>query len=264
MYAAATATEDQSIWMEQLGKRGKSTTKLIDLCLPGSHNSGSYSLSVDMPMAPDAPEIARFFDSTSIRQLVKNWSRCQKVGIGEQLKLGIRYFDFRVAFRSESGEFHAVHGLFGPKVTEMVLEILEFVSDHPKEILILDFNHFYAMGNADHLGPFGPDRHGEFCQMLKEMMGTKIFPCDGRQIADVTVESVWDKKSAQILCIYHPPAEFAKSLPAEFWAAPPSIESPWAQTEKLDPMMQHFSSSMECKRNGKLINTVNRRIFAKF
>lgn len=111
MYAAAASAMDQSNWMQRLEKFGKSTTKLIELCIPGSHNCGTYSMNVEMPMAPDAPEVARFFDSPSIRQLVKNWSCCQQISIGEQLKLGVRYFDFRVAYRLESAEFHIVHGL---------------------------------------------------------------------------------------------------------------------------------------------------------
>lgn len=79
-----------------------------------------------------------------------------------QLKDGIRYLDFRVAPDSH-GDFYLVHGLYGASVslwlvcsnqyqlTEALQQVLRFVKKHPREIIILDFNHFYGMNVELHM-----------------------------------------------------------------------------------------------------------------
>ena len=59
----------------------------------------------------------------------------------EQLNIGIRYFDFRVAFLK--GELHYLHAIYGDKVLPSLRIFKEYIIHHPTEIIILHFQKIY-------------------------------------------------------------------------------------------------------------------------
>lgn len=66
---------------------------------------------------------------------------------------GIRYFDLRVSLLSHSeseSEIRIVHGLYGNDINQVLLTVLEFLNSHPKEVVVLDFNHFYGFNDQTH------------------------------------------------------------------------------------------------------------------
>lgn len=69
-----------------------------------------------------------------LRSIVARWSKTQEDTIGNQLKKGIRYFDFRLARKNES--FYNVHGLYGAKLEENLKEINDFISNNPGEVIL--------------------------------------------------------------------------------------------------------------------------------
>lgn len=77
------------------------------------------------------------------------WSRTQDASLLEQLSTGIRYFDLRVIHRCEDSLFYFVHGQYAKEVSEELFHIKSFLQDHPKEVVLLDFNHFYCFFRSE-------------------------------------------------------------------------------------------------------------------
>lgn len=70
-----------------------------------------------------------------IRKICYRWSVTQAFDVTEQLRLGIRYFDFRVSHRGKF-QFEIVHGLYGSEIGNLLVEIVRFLESHPKEVLL--------------------------------------------------------------------------------------------------------------------------------
>lgn len=116
---------------------------------------------------------------------MKKWSVTQNLTFREQLEAGIRYFDLRVSSKpgDTDQEIYFIHGLFGIKVWDGLMEIDAFLTQHPQEIIFLDFNHFYAMDESHHK-----------CLVLRiqEAFGNKL--CPACSVESMTLRSLWEKK----------------------------------------------------------------------
>lgn len=85
------------------------------IAIPGSHDAGTYGMS--------------YLAETQYRD------------IAEQLACGTRYFDIRVSL--DNGNLRIYHGPFkGVNLDEVLSAFTTFLSKHPTEMLILDFQHF--------------------------------------------------------------------------------------------------------------------------
>lgn len=117
--------------------------------LPGSHNSGSHSISVNehgiAPFSPVHPLLAPFFE---------RWSKCQTCDIYEQLCAGVRYIDLRVCKHHKKNlELRTEHSVYGESIEVGLNCVKKFVDAHPGEIVILHLNNFRGEGFdtvADH------------------------------------------------------------------------------------------------------------------
>ena len=105
---------------------------------------------------PDCPtsvkDMCKLFGSTA-KNVVYNWSVTQSLNFRKQLTAGIRYFDLRVApgKDSESSEqVYFTHGLLCSKVLPALREVASFLDENPREVVLLDFNHFYKMTDSSH------------------------------------------------------------------------------------------------------------------
>jgi len=119
--------------------------KLSDLIIPGSHDSGAWYLDVNGPLAPDQPSTYQFLKKT-----VHKWSVTQDLDFVKQLQSGVRYFDIRIAPHPSEGSLHIVHGLYGKEISEQLRKINDFLTEHPLEVVILDFNHLLGFEKTDH------------------------------------------------------------------------------------------------------------------
>jgi hypothetical protein len=55
-----------------------------------------------------------------------------------------------MATKINDTNFYTVHALYGDPVMKELINIKTFLMSHTKEILILDFQHFYQFSKADH------------------------------------------------------------------------------------------------------------------
>lgn len=151
------------------------TIPVINLAIPGSHDSMSYSIVRGAAVAPDSERIIGKVNCI-LPCVVRRWARTQSLTTAQQLRAGIRYFDLRISMHAKDRRFYFVHGLYGEPIENPLTEIRQFVTEHPDEFVVLDCQHFYAFdGEADY------DR---LANELRSMFGVRLFgPGDGRLAA---------------------------------------------------------------------------------
>jgi hypothetical protein len=92
-----------------------------------------------------------------ISPIIKNWSITH---------IGIGYFDLRVCRTTDISSFKFTHGLLAGLVRDGLKEINEFLNQYSKEIVLLDFNHFYDFNDQ-----YG---HEQLIEFIHEIFGKKI------------------------------------------------------------------------------------------
>ncbi|NDI36294.1 hypothetical protein, partial [Chengkuizengella sediminis] len=183
-----TVREDKRDWMDQVSKDNPSfeELKLTEVLLPGTHDSGTATFDdgEEWHLATDVSDydLSDYDDFNRIiveifgENEVANLGQTQELIIKEQLYEGVRYVDLRVGpfmrwetencsiapggivvcddiFRQYSTDLRTMHGLYGEKVEDILNGVQNFVTQNPKEIIILGFQHFHEMTETsyDHL-----------------------------------------------------------------------------------------------------------------
>jgi hypothetical protein len=165
-------------WMEDVYADAADVT-LGEMVLPGTHDSGSFAIDVEGPCdivpAAGTPGVITALSSTNPCAAAGMY-RAQDETLAEQLQAGIRYLDLRVSV-PEAGAlpltasagtgtvgaspaptatpdgaatgFVLEHEFVSVPLTDALDEILTFAADHPKEQVILDFQHIDLADDAD-------------------------------------------------------------------------------------------------------------------
>ncbi|KAK2521185.1 Plcxd3 [Columba guinea] len=205
--------------------------------LIGSHDSFSFYIDEASPVGPEQPETVQNFVSvfgTVAKKLMRKWLATQTMNFTSQLGAGIRYFDLRISTkpRDPDNELYFAHGLFSAKVKEGLEEINAFLTDHPKEVVFLDFNHFYGMQKY---------HHEKLVQMLKDTYGNKMCPAIFAH--EVSLQYLWEKEH-QVLVFYHSPV----ALEVPFLWPGQMMPAPWANTTDPEKLIQFLQASITERR----------------
>ena len=123
IYYSVCLVTDHARWMENLWNTIYDR-HLWQIVMPASHDAGMYELTL-----PEA--------------------RTQDLSVREQLKGGVRYFDFRPAYDSSGdGTYYINHnGISGADLDGILQDIYDFMhDDQAKELVILKFSHFDNFG----------------------------------------------------------------------------------------------------------------------
>lgn len=137
-------------WMQNLMPVLK-TSKLSDLCLPGTHDTMTYDLSTTVSDdANDLPPQVSWWlhelkDFAGMAAFVRQLSKTQGLNITEQLNAGIRFIDFRVVYTSPPNESstaqHDWYCLHLVQSRQPALVYLKAIRDwmvaHPNEIVYM-------------------------------------------------------------------------------------------------------------------------------
>lgn len=126
------------------------------------------------------------------KPVIFNWCINQENSVKEQLDGGIRYLDLRVASKKDDprGVF-VVHGLYGCEIGEPLEEINNWLSAHPDEVVILDFQHFYAFTEA---------LHGTLISRIKRIFGRKMVTLHAR--LDSLTLAYLNSRGQQVFVVY--------------------------------------------------------------
>ncbi|KAG9337165.1 hypothetical protein JZ751_029645 [Albula glossodonta] len=202
-----------------------------------SHDSFSFYIDEASPVGPEQPETVQNFVSvfgTVAKKLMRKWLATQTMNFSSQLEAGIRFFDLRISTkpRDPDNELYFAHGLFSAKVKEGLEQISTFLASHAREVVFLDFNHFYGVQNL---------HHEKLVRMLREVFGDRLCPALFAQ--EVTLKYLWEKEY-QVLVFYHNPV----ALEVPFLWPGQMMPAPWANTTDPEKLVQFLQASITDKR----------------
>jgi hypothetical protein len=83
-------SDEPEWWMTNLDERIRHQIPIINLAIPGSHDSTSYAITRKSKLAPDAEKFVKFV-FPYVPFIVRRWAKTQKLTITEQLNNGIRF-----------------------------------------------------------------------------------------------------------------------------------------------------------------------------
>lgn len=229
-------------WMQHMANNLRDT-ELSRVAIPGTHDSGTYGITALSGLSPDVPEVFRdiLMYVPNATRLIAPWVKTQDLTIYEQLNEGIRYLDIRVCYNPEDDELYVCHGLFSIRVEELLNQVGLFIKEQNQEIVILDFNHFAAMGI---------DQHRRLADMIVTKFGNKLAP---RSLGNnVTVGQIWSG-NFNVLVFYRDNTEGEPraqdplvveidNLYPQFWTET-SIEAPFLSTPNI-VMLENFLNSL--------------------
>lgn len=182
--------------------------QLFNLAIPGSHDSMSYDLDINSRIIePD--RLKRFSRIYCLRKTVFKWAVTQEENITKQLDTGIRYFDLRIARKSNDQDptrLYFYHGLYTQTDVETALRMVhDWTQKHPREVIILALSHFkgFDKKNEQHL-------HNHLINFIKTLFGPKLFIK-----TDIpTLKRCWDQGRTVIVSYDYPASQHP-----ELWKA---------------------------------------------
>lgn len=222
-------------WMSDLSNQ-LSDRRLVDVALPGTHDSATSAISANSGFAPDIHPALRLFDgpgplATTIRGLAANWARTTDATIADQLATGIRYLDLRVCRNPDDNNLYACHGLYSHNLDTVLDEIASFAANRPSEILILDFNHFYEMREED---------HQSLAKTIGETFGSALVDARQWSLDQVTVGQLWDQDQ-HVMVLYHHAA--GRNQQPAFWPSH-AIRSNWPNQRDLAGLKAYLDAEV--------------------
>lgn len=162
--------------------------------------------------------------------MVRRWGKTQNLSISDQLSAGIRFFDFRVAVHPATKEFRFVHGLYGGLVSHALRDINTFLMNNQKEVVILDFNHFYNMTQADHA-----ELLSEIVTRFGYCLVPPPFTSSSFRRWDMTLQNLWSTPY-RVIPLYN---DHTVDYFPQIWPAG-NIESPWCNTSSVNTLITYL------------------------
>lgn len=209
---------------------------LCQIALPGTHDSGTYDITAVSTIAPEQ-DLSQWVNAVYAlglsglvaAEVIAGWSKTQPVSIGQQLEAGIRYFDLRVVL--SGSDYWVCHGMYSCKIDDVINDVKNFVDQHPKEIVILDFNHLYQMS--------GKALNQSLIQKMTAAFGNKMAP--NSLGPTVTPNSLWDQ-GYQIIVLYAD----ADTVTAynQLWPQG-AISSPWPETTDMQTLQSKLNNNID-------------------
>lgn len=201
-------------WMEQLAGR-IARRPLNRIAIPGTHDSGTYSIDSSSGYAPDDPGIRDWLgDGDGTKDLYVRWSRTQSLSVAEQLACGIRSLDLRVAtYGGDDDDIRITHALWGAPIDDILRQVTDFTRRYTKEIVFLHFKY-------NDTGILSKGSKVRLVQKLRAQLGDLLVPPSFG--AAVTPQQLWDA-GKRIVVLFddwiHDDSALDGGYRDEFWRA---------------------------------------------
>lgn len=226
-------------WMRALSS-DIADKSLNEIVIPGTHDSATNLISFSSKVAQeqDVPHwlnklryIGVGFIPTGV---IAKWSKTQNRTIKQQLMDGIRYLDLRVVYRDSNKAYYTVHGLYGEKIDDVLRQVKEFADRHPREIIILDFNHLYNMKPKE-----GNSRNKGLINKIKNAFGDKLAP---NTFGPKTKIGDFWKEGYQIIVLYGNNRSVQEN---DFLWSQKQISSPWPNKQSIKELKPVLDKELE-------------------
>ena len=226
-----TNATNGSNWMTHIDHNLRDVP-LMELAIPGSHNSGGYWMDETGPIASDQSDSAKakIASSPTVRHVLKQYSLTQKLNILAQLDAGVRHLDIRNSFFNNT--FHVYHAFYGHTLQHVFDQIRTFLDANPREVVFLGMNRCLDCT---------PEHLVQVAELINNTFADKIFPAPSPLLPDslnMTLNDVWGAGKQLIV--------FADLPNTMFWPTN-SINSPWYDVltpELLIPKLKNMSNHL--------------------
>ncbi|XP_044054678.1 PI-PLC X domain-containing protein 1 isoform X2 [Siniperca chuatsi] len=208
---------------------------LTNLAIPGSHDAMSYCLDINSPLIHSESDSFRLLDGLFYcftRPAIFKWATTQDKSIEEQLSMGIRFFDLRIAHKPKdsSSDLYFTHVIYTYlTVLETLSSVATWLESHPKEIVIFACSHFEGIDDK---------LHQAFIFSLKKLFGSKLCP---HKESVLTLRSLWTS-GYQVILSYD--SQIAASH-QELW---PAIPYWWANQRTAQGVISYLDSKKDLGR----------------
>ena len=126
---------DNKNWMSTL----KKDTKIMDITLPGTHDSLAFK-DLSTERFHDHDKFVKYIDKLNwvpgLKKKISRWVKTQPCDIYQQLKCGIRFFDFRIA-ETYKQTCCGYHTFITSDMKNSISQINEFLKANPLEIIVI-------------------------------------------------------------------------------------------------------------------------------
>lgn len=244
-FAAASALSVQWAphrWMTDIaGSLG--SRKLCQVRMVGSHDAGTFGISSQSSFGPDAPGVLRDganwwkgWLQWAARPITHGWARTQSLSILQQLLVGSRYLDIRVAPNvHDRGRFYVTHSLMSVPFADVVRDICSFYTDGlggEKEIVTLDIQKVLGFDTSDEAACRA------FFHELKPLEGL-MFP--STLGPSCRMEKIW-RTPFRVLCCIGLDCAYA---PDYVHMRPAVLKSPWHNSNTAHNLMNSLMGELQ-------------------
>lgn len=163
--------------------------------------------------------------------IIVNWSLTQSLPLSQQLTYGIRYFDMRPGYLASKDDFLFVHGVYGHPIADLLNQINSFLKANPREVVIIDFNHFYSFTDV---------LHRRFIKSILSIFGDLILTKNdnGGSGVKTTLCEFWSLNK-QVFIRYT--SSFSDQH-VELWPSS-VISSPWFNTDSINTLITKLNDN---------------------
>lgn len=195
-------------WMELTRTMHRKTLKQI--MLPGTHDSAAYKLYTELggdpvnARGPDWKGLERACDfiadgwlgdwlidrceallptlaPTTENVVARDVTLAQSHTLGDQLRGGIRYFDWRITHRD--GQYRAYHGLIGDPVGAMIDDIRSFMESVSMEFAVIEVSHLrIGTHEKNDNRSFNKSEHDGLMSLLVAGLGDYLYRSNGMSV----------------------------------------------------------------------------------
>ncbi|WP_164002965.1 hypothetical protein [Pyxidicoccus caerfyrddinensis] len=269
-------------WMNKLSATPAfGNLKLSQICLPATHDTGTFILQDKLIVDPDSPWMAQAMNivqsfndqvnviryisefinpvtwaAKAIYQTTRDFATATTSPVSKQMLDGIRCFDFRVYYNHDDPDnpFYTYHSLLGLPLVNALSEINAFATYTPGssgEIIYLTIGHYEDEQNKEGNYKFTEAQKDQLFQMInKTMDANHVFapPGDGKSLFDHTYNDITGSSTmSRVILVVEdaPPASI-------FWDSSYSpvdqgsmVASAYSETDKVAEMV---SAQQQCAK----------------
>lgn len=221
-------------WMEQLAPyiQEQPITRIF---IPGSHDSAAYSLEhkfgKNQNVTSKVNVLKYLLFGFVVTQVAHRWAKTQDRSILQQLEDGVRYLDLRVIYRDSKKDFYTVHGLYCPILDAILSQIETFLSENPKEIIVIQVGDLRYMPNGD-------DDHLTLIKKLKHKFGNRLS--SKSMPLDTPIKKLWEQNK-QVILIYN---DHKIAQKHDFIFSKDTIDSYWANSDNLLDLKKRLDDNL--------------------
>jgi uncharacterized repeat protein (TIGR02543 family) len=126
--------------------------RVVDIAMLGAHDAFTHSISKDSPWNPVDPNYLdnknniffKWFEGT-VKSQTTTYSKAQSLGAYDLAGNGVRLFDVRLVYTN--GTWYTEHGLISDTFESYLKGVLQFMSNYPRELIVLDIQRIYTNGS---------------------------------------------------------------------------------------------------------------------